>query len=156
MALPDLPPASFSPRSLQTTILNAGTKVFRIHDRNHNPIFYGRMASYRFDSPGKDYGVLYAAEAIEGAFVETFLRDPNKDFVDSIDLESRRVAHRLDQGARQRHRLAHSFGQQRAFQLDAVAGVDRRLPVKRQMVTVLRYQHMGQQPGRGHAALDGQ
>lgn len=35
-------------------------------------MFWGRTGANRFDAPHAEYGVLYAAETFDGAFVETF------------------------------------------------------------------------------------
>ncbi|MBY5827283.1 RES family NAD+ phosphorylase [Rhizobium leguminosarum] len=47
---------------------------------NRGPIFFGpppgRPPVNRFDAPNQQYRVLYAAERLEGAFVETVLRRP--------------------------------------------------------------------------------
>src|SRR5574338_1612883 len=49
-------------------------KIYRIHDKDCDPIFFGRTCRYRFDDPDKVFGVLYAAVNREGAFVEAVLR----------------------------------------------------------------------------------
>jgi hypothetical protein len=38
-------------------------------------MFFGKTLDYRFDSAKGDSGVLYAAPALEGAFVETFMQE---------------------------------------------------------------------------------
>jgi hypothetical protein len=37
-----------------------------------DPAFWGRTRRNRFDAPDDQYGVLYAAESFDGAFIETF------------------------------------------------------------------------------------
>ena len=49
---------------------------------------------------------------------------------------------------------ADPVGQRRAVEPDALAGVDLRLPVKRQVIGVLGDQHLGDQRLGGHAAFD--
>lgn len=44
----------------------------RIHRLEHDPAFWGRTGNNRFDAPTGAYGVLYAAENFDGAFIETF------------------------------------------------------------------------------------
>ncbi len=48
---------------------------YRFHRRAHDAIHFGRSGDCRFDAPNQEYGALYVAESLEGAFVETFLRD---------------------------------------------------------------------------------
>lgn len=48
--------------------------LYRIHDKDYSPRFFGRTGNYRFDAPDQGYGVLYAASTPEGAFVEAILR----------------------------------------------------------------------------------
>src|SRR6478735_5682570 len=40
--------------------------------RDHDPLFFGRSGLNRFDAPAGEYGVLYAGESVECAFIETF------------------------------------------------------------------------------------
>lgn len=63
---------------------------------------------------------------------------------------------RVHQGAQQRGRLPDPVGERRALQFHALAGVDPALAVERQVVGVLRHQHMGEQARRRAAAADGQ
>lgn len=51
--------------------------LYRIHPADRGPDFFGRTGMYRFDSPDRGYGVLYAATSREGAFVEAVLRQSN-------------------------------------------------------------------------------
>ena len=69
----------------------SGTRVFRIHRLGHGAVFFSppvdpatgerQPPTYRFDSASGAFGVLYAAEQFEGAFVETILRNPQLTFV---------------------------------------------------------------------------
>lgn len=58
--------------------LDAGEIIVRIHRKGQGAVFFGppagRPAQNRFDAPAGEYGVLYAARRLEGAFVETLLR----------------------------------------------------------------------------------
>ncbi len=51
-------------------------------------------------------------------------------------------------------RAADPIGQRRAVQIDAFPLVDLRLPVQRQVIGILRHQHMRQQPRSGQATID--
>jgi hypothetical protein len=47
---------------------------------HRDPLYYGKSADYRFDDPRKEYGVLYAADTPEGAFLEVCIREAGKYF----------------------------------------------------------------------------
>jgi hypothetical protein len=46
----------------------------RSHATLHSPLHFGRAGLNRFDAPGGQYGILYLAADIHGAFIETFGR----------------------------------------------------------------------------------
>jgi hypothetical protein len=73
------PPLDFSSRPLPIRELNlSATDLYRIHRREYGPIFYTRKSNgvqYRFDAMNDEFGVLYVALSIEGAFMETVIRD---------------------------------------------------------------------------------
>jgi hypothetical protein len=54
--------------------------MIRVHRHDRGPVFFGPAAGQppgnRFDAPDGQYRTFYAAERIEGAFVETVLRRP--------------------------------------------------------------------------------
>lgn len=58
--------------------LPSGTPLVRVHWSDKGPIFFGPpkgvALSNRFDAPAGEYGTLYAAEDLAGAFAETMLR----------------------------------------------------------------------------------
>jgi hypothetical protein len=64
------PPSDLAHRELP--LLTTAQLWFRIHSTNLAALFFGRKAVWRFDAPGREYGVLYAAEDAHCAFVETF------------------------------------------------------------------------------------
>jgi hypothetical protein len=86
-----LPPPWLSRRALPIIAIPSGTRVFRIHRLDHGAVFFSPPVDpatgerqppiYRFDSASGAFGVLYAAEQFEGAFVETILRNPQLTFV---------------------------------------------------------------------------
>ena len=47
-------------------------ELYRTHDLDREPLFFGRSGMKRFDDPRGEYGVLYAATDPYGSFVETF------------------------------------------------------------------------------------
>jgi hypothetical protein len=89
-------------------LLEARGPFFRIHPRERRALHFGRTARWRFDGPGGRYGVLYAAEDLDGAFVETFLRMPGqRGVVSRGDLALRAVS---SLGARRPLRLVDLTG----------------------------------------------
>ncbi|MEZ4239426.1 MAG: RES family NAD+ phosphorylase [Myxococcota bacterium] len=63
------------PRSLSTTdlpLVGEAGPWWRIHRSVHAALFFGRTATYRFDAPDGAFGVLYAGDRPECAFIETF------------------------------------------------------------------------------------
>lgn len=58
--------------------LSAGTPILRVHWRSNGPLWFGPAAGAppgnRFDAPAGQYGTMYAAEELVGAFAETVLR----------------------------------------------------------------------------------
>ena len=59
---------------LPVEVIAKGTVLQRIHRTALDPIHFGRGPTFRFDSPDKSYGVLYAARSDRLAFAETLLR----------------------------------------------------------------------------------
>jgi hypothetical protein len=66
------PPGDLQHRKLP--LIEATGPWVRSHALHHGPIFFGRTGVNRFDAPSDQYGVLYVAEDIQGAFIETFGR----------------------------------------------------------------------------------
>jgi hypothetical protein len=50
--------------------------LHRFFSAAYDPIYYDRGRDGRLNAPDDSYGVLYAAKAVQGAFAETFLRNP--------------------------------------------------------------------------------
>ena len=83
-----LPPADIAARDPVVRYLAAGTLVHRFHTAAFDPIFHDRTNAGRFNAPDGSYGVLYAAETVDGAFAEVFLRSPGRttlglDFIEA-------------------------------------------------------------------------
>lgn len=64
-----MPPEDFVQRQLLIRV-HAGP-WFRIHRPTHSAIYFGTGSGNRFDAPEGEFGVLYMAEDIFGAFIET-------------------------------------------------------------------------------------
>jgi hypothetical protein len=65
---------------------------YRIHRIGHDPCYFGRTGDNRLDDPLGRYGVLYAAETLDGAFIETFGRNPGVNVVRETQLAVRSLA----------------------------------------------------------------
>lgn len=64
------PPDDFPKRD--PVVLTWRKPSYRVHRLELNPIFFGTTGENRFDDPLGEFGVLYAAEDVYGAFAETF------------------------------------------------------------------------------------
>lgn len=75
-------PSTPLPVELFPMTVAAGTLIARIHRLGQGPHWFGPASgdppAYRFDAPAGEYGTLYAARRLEGAFVETLLRRANR------------------------------------------------------------------------------
>ena len=93
---PPRPPAWLQTSHLPILELPHPTSVVRIHRTDHDPVFFspgaGKPPIGRFDSSSGAFGVLYLAQALEGAFAETILRNPQRRLVDLSDIGSRAVS----------------------------------------------------------------
>lgn len=47
---------------------------YRIHECVRDAVYFNRSAQYRFNAPDAEFGVLYAAESVDAAFLETLMR----------------------------------------------------------------------------------
>jgi hypothetical protein len=58
--------------------LDPGTPLVRVHHKDNEPVWFGPAAGTlpgsRFDAPAGEFGTLYVADTLKGAFVETVLR----------------------------------------------------------------------------------
>ncbi|MYZ48034.1 RES domain-containing protein [Propylenella binzhouense] len=85
---PPWPPEDLRDRAYRRSDLRANEVLWRVHPVGMSPVYFGRSGRYRFDAPYHT-GVLYAAAAADGAFVETFGRG---DPVDRRLLEDRAIS----------------------------------------------------------------
>ncbi|MDK2747258.1 MAG: RES family NAD+ phosphorylase [Brevundimonas sp.] len=70
------PPADFASRTLPLITLDGGVETHRFHNAAFGPTYYDKSDAGRLNAPAGEYGVLYVAEKIDGAFAESFLRTP--------------------------------------------------------------------------------
>jgi len=83
------PPTDLARRAPLTITLPAGTLLHRFHTAAFEPVFFDRSCRGRFNAPDGSYGVLYVAATVEGAFAETFLREPGRTLLPTDLLASR-------------------------------------------------------------------
>lgn len=88
------PPADLDRRQPDLLKLPAGENLHRFYTAKREPIFFDSSTDGRFNAPSASYGVLYAARERDGAFAETFLRNPGRTLID-IDLLIRKGYVRL-------------------------------------------------------------
>jgi hypothetical protein len=73
-------PSSRFAKGLLSVDVPKDSELVRIHWQTNGPVFFGPKPgmppSNRFDAPGGEYRVLYAAAELPGAYVETVLRHP--------------------------------------------------------------------------------
>jgi hypothetical protein len=63
------PPQNLSSQTLP--LIEIQQPWYRIHQSRHEPLYFG-SSGYRFDAPQQEYCVMYIAQNLEGAFIETF------------------------------------------------------------------------------------
>jgi hypothetical protein len=64
----------------------------RIFAAGYESLHFRRSGHNRFDAPGAEFGVLYAADELAGAFIETFGRSPGYRIVSEARLRERGLA----------------------------------------------------------------
>jgi hypothetical protein len=80
---PPEPPADLHEREPLELVLSAGEVLHRFFTADFEPLYFDRGPDGRLNSPTREYGVLYAAQASHGAFAETFLRVPGRTLLPS-------------------------------------------------------------------------
>jgi hypothetical protein len=87
------PPPWLHDIDLPIDVIPAGAPLVRIHRLAHPPIFFGPgpgvPQTFRFDSAGGAFGVLYIASSLAGALAETLLRNPARRMVAHGQIASR-------------------------------------------------------------------
>ncbi len=76
------PPADLADRTPNLVSLEPGQTIHRFYSRGQDPIYFDRSLDGRLNAPDGSFGVLYAAQAVKGAFAETFLRSPGLRQID--------------------------------------------------------------------------
>lgn len=86
------PPGDLATRALPTTIVPARTPLHRFHNGLYGPVFFDRSLEGRLNAPDAGYGVLYVARQVEGAFAESFRRNPGSTLLASDFIASKAYA----------------------------------------------------------------
>ncbi|MFK3891364.1 RES family NAD+ phosphorylase [Sphingomonas sp. NPDC079357] len=80
-------------RGRPVTDVSEGETLYRVHAGDREARFYGkRDATWRWDDPQGDYGVLYLGLTRDGPFAETMLRRPAQKAVVWGEIAKRRFA----------------------------------------------------------------
>lgn len=83
------PPHNLASRQPELITLAAGSKLYRFYTAAFEPVYFDRSDMGRLNAPDASYGVLYTAAAREGAFAETFLREPGRSLIDLTLLQKK-------------------------------------------------------------------
>jgi len=89
------PPADIADRIPITTTVPTGRFVHRFFTASNEPLYFDRSQVGRLNAPDGTYGVLYAAKRPQGAFAETFLRQPGRTQL-AADLIARKAYARIE------------------------------------------------------------
>jgi len=81
------PPDDLGQRPLPT--VESTGPWYRLYPVAYDPLYFGTSGRGRFDAPDVNYGVCYAADDPYGAFIETYGRLLQKDFVTRDALNGR-------------------------------------------------------------------
>lgn len=103
-----LPPPDLNRRKPRLVELPPGTVFHRFYQLSFEPIYFDPSLQGRFNAPDGSYGVLYGARTIDGAFAETFLRQPGRtllfaDFVAArgcVELQNSRPLNLIELGGK--------------------------------------------------------
>ena len=87
-----LPPADLDSRSLPLENISRGRVYKRLHPYDADAVYFNKTNDYRFNAPNEQYGVLYVAEELKGAFAETLPRHPGKTLIDQRDIDAKAVS----------------------------------------------------------------
>lgn len=85
------PPTDLAGRKPLLYELKRGVKLFRIYHSNCEPMYFGRTADNRFDSPNKTFGVLYLGMDEYCSFIETFGQTTGIRSISLARIEARRL-----------------------------------------------------------------
>lgn len=75
------PPSDLNRRTPDIVAIETGAVLHRFYPDALEPIYFDRSLDGRLNAPDGGFGVLYAAVTINGAFAETFLRQPGRRII---------------------------------------------------------------------------
>jgi hypothetical protein len=75
------PPSDLRRRTPDLVTIETGAVLHRFYPAALEPIHFDRSLDGRLNAPDGSFGVLYAAATINGAFAETFLRQPGRRII---------------------------------------------------------------------------
>jgi hypothetical protein len=126
------------PKRIPIATLAAGSTLWRVHRREHGPLWFGPAPGTpprgRFDAPGGEFGICYFGESIGVTVLESLVRGSRR-LLDRADLDARVVSTlttraplrllqfegpglaRLGIGAEQAHAAAYTDCRQMALDL---------------------------------------
>ena len=73
-----LPPSNISSRTPKLIKIAAGEILHRFYTSKYEPVYFDYGRSGRLNAPDGSFSVLYASQAVNGAFAEAFLRQPGR------------------------------------------------------------------------------
>ena len=76
--MPPRPPANLASRRPAEVLLRPGDLVHRFYTARFEALYFDRGRGGRLNDPADGYGVLYGSKDPQGAFAETFLREPGR------------------------------------------------------------------------------
>lgn len=85
------PPTGGYTGSLAIQRVSKNHTWFRLYRAKYDPLHFGETRRARFDAANGEFGVLYVARQIAGAFIETLVRNGRRD-ISEARLESFHVA----------------------------------------------------------------
>jgi len=74
-----------------TSLAGPWVRIFRFAP-GRSPLYFGSARTYRFDDPLGRFGMLYPAEHLAGAFIETFGRAVGQHLIAVPNLQARHLA----------------------------------------------------------------
>ena len=84
------PPADLA--NLRLLIRRMTNSWWRVHAKEFDAVYFGKVARNRFDAPSGEFGVMYVARDMHGAFVETFGHATGVRFVTETELRARELS----------------------------------------------------------------
>lgn len=78
-----LPPMGGFTGTLVTRRIGKSQTWLRLHRAQYEPLYFGTARRGRFDAAEGEFGILYVAHQLTGAFIETLLRDGVRELTEN-------------------------------------------------------------------------